>query len=242
MAQPIVNHWDVVKNEQPTPQCLQRVQRDLVEFHADPPPGVFVFPEENDMSILHAIVVGPWGTPLEGGLFRLQLKCPPDYPMRPPRVRFLTGAGKVVFNWHIFGEYICLSLLGTAPDGPSWSSALSIGSLLVSIQSFLADGAMESMRHNSIKVAVCETLEDCLQETSEPPMPPALTKKTLKYFADNYANYENAVKAQISSWGILSWIFGVASGGYEPLLKRLRDIKKRIDEKNATATGEQNEE
>ncbi|XP_065282132.1 ubiquitin-conjugating enzyme E2 Z-like [Dermacentor albipictus] len=236
------NYWDAVKNEQPTPQCLQRVQRDLVEFHADPPPGVFVVPEESDMSVLHAIVVGPWGTPLEGGLFRLQLKCPPDYPMRPPRVRFLTGAGKVSFNSHIYGEHICLSLLGTAPDGPSWSAALSIGSLLVSIQSFLADGAMESMRHHAIRVAVCDTLEDCLQERTEPPTPPALTQKVLKYFAENYAKYEDAVQAQINSWRVLSWIMGVAYGSYEPLLKRLRDIKKRIDEKNVTANGLQDKE
>ncbi|XP_050025424.1 ubiquitin-conjugating enzyme E2 Z-like [Dermacentor andersoni] len=242
MARPTQNYLDNVKKEEPTPQCLQRVQRDLVEFHADPPQGVFVVPEDSDMSVLHAIVVGPWGTPLEGGLFHLQLKCPPDYPMRPPRVRFLTGAGKVSFNSHIRGEHICLSLLGTAPNGPSWSSALSIGSLLVSIQSFLADGAMEIMRHNAIRVAVCDTLEVCLQETSEPPMPPALTQKVLKYFAENYAKYEDAVQAQINSWGVFSLILGVAYGSYEPLLKRLRDIKKKIDEKNVTATGQQNNE
>ncbi|XP_050025423.1 ubiquitin-conjugating enzyme E2 Z-like [Dermacentor andersoni] len=236
------NYWDAVQNEQLTPQCLQRVQRDLVEFHADPPQGVFVVPEDSDMSVLHAIVLGPWGTPLEGGLFHQQLKCPPDYPMRPPRVRFLTGAGKVSFNSHIRGEHICLSLLGTAPNGPSWSAALSIGSLLVSIQSFLADGAMESMRHDAIKVAVCDTIEDCLQERTEPPTQPALTQKVLKYFADNYAKYEDRNQAQISSWGILSWIMGVAYGSYEPLLKRLRDIKKRIDEKDVTANGLQNKE
>ncbi|XP_075539693.1 ubiquitin-conjugating enzyme E2 Z-like [Dermacentor variabilis] len=162
--------------------------------------------------------------------------------MRPPRVRFLTGAGKVSFNSHIRGEHICPSLLGTAPNGPSWSSALSIGSLLVSIQSSLADGAMEIMRHNAIRVAVCDTLEDCLREASESPMPPGLTQKVLKYFAENYAKYEDAVQAQVSSWGVLSCSLGVAYGRYEPLLKRLRDIKKRIDEKNVTANGLQNKE
>ncbi|KAH7960407.1 hypothetical protein HPB49_019226 [Dermacentor silvarum] len=200
--------WDTAKDGQPTPWCLHRLQRDLMELHADPPPGVFVAPEENDMSTLHAVIVGPWGTPLEGGLFRLQLKCPPDYPMVPPLALFMTGEGDVSFSSHIYGESICLSILCTAP-GPSWSPALTVGSLLVSIQSLMTDGAEESVRHDTIRVAVCGTLEDCLQEsTASPTMPSALSKQVLKYFAENYAKYEDAVQAQISSGGLLSWLTG----------------------------------
>lgn len=66
------------KTEQPTPQCLQKIQRDLAELHADPPPGVFVAPVENDITVLHAIIVGAWDPPLEGGFFHLTLTCPPD--------------------------------------------------------------------------------------------------------------------------------------------------------------------
>ncbi|KAL1438908.1 hypothetical protein MTO96_047643 [Rhipicephalus appendiculatus] len=114
--------------DQPTPQCLQRIQHDLAELHGDPPPGVFVSPAENDMTLLHAIIVGSWGTPLEGGFFHLVLKFPSDYPSRPPHVRFLTGVGKASFNSHIYGEAMCLSVLGTAP-GPSWNPEMNIGSL-----------------------------------------------------------------------------------------------------------------
>ncbi|KAL1438907.1 hypothetical protein MTO96_047642 [Rhipicephalus appendiculatus] len=66
-------------------------------------------------------------------------------------------------------------------------------------------------------------------------MPPALSKQVLKYFADNYAKYEDAVKAQIGSPGVLSWFKNIMIGDYEPLLERLRDIKKKIDDQNATA-------
>ncbi|KAH7961640.1 hypothetical protein HPB52_010980 [Rhipicephalus sanguineus] len=230
---------DAYKSE-PSPQCLQRVQRDLAELHADPPPGVVVAPEENDITMLHAVIVGSWDTLLEGGLFHVVLKCPRDYPMRPPHACFLTGVQKgVSFNGHIHGWRICLSTLGTAP-GPSWSPAQTIGSLLVSIQSLLADGAAERMRRNTISVAVCDTLEGCLEEPpASDAMPPPLKKQVLKYFVDNYAKYEDSVKARIgSSSGIFSWLTG--NSDYEPLLQRLRDIKKKVDEKKA-ADGEQND-
>nr|XP_050025426.2 ubiquitin-conjugating enzyme E2 Z-like [Dermacentor andersoni] len=231
--------WDTTKDGEPTPWCLYRLQRELAELHADPPPGVYVAPEENDMTTLHAVIVGPWGTPLEGGLFHLQLRYPPDYPMVPPIARFMTDEDNVSFSSHVNGGSICLSLLCTAP-GPSWSPALTISSLLVSIQSLMTDDAEESARHDTVRVAVCGTLEDCLQETS-PTMPPALSKQVLKYFAENYTRYEDAVEAQISSGKVLSWIMGNGKD-YEPLLKRLRDIKKRVDERNRTADGQQNGE
>ncbi|KAH8009082.1 hypothetical protein HPB51_010272 [Rhipicephalus microplus] len=66
------------KAEQPTQPCLQTIHRDLAELQADPSPGVFVAPEENDMTVVHAVIIGSWDTPLEGGLFHLVLKCPHD--------------------------------------------------------------------------------------------------------------------------------------------------------------------
>ncbi|KAL1443954.1 hypothetical protein MTO96_030112 [Rhipicephalus appendiculatus] len=181
MANLLQGFLNKYKAEQPTPQCLQRIQRDLAELNADPPPGVFVAPEENDMSVLHAVIVGSWDTPLEGGLFHMVLKCPRDYPMKPPHVFFLTGAQeRVSFNGHIGG--------GT------------MGSLLVSLQSFLSDGAAERMRRNTISIAICDTLEGCLKEPpASDAMPPPLKKQVLKYFDDNYAKYEDSVKARIAS-------------------------------------------
>ncbi|KAL1443955.1 hypothetical protein MTO96_030113 [Rhipicephalus appendiculatus] len=212
MASVLQRFLDRYKAEQPTPQCLQRIQRDLAELHADPASGVFAAPEENDMTVLHAVIVGSWDSPLEGGLFHLVLKCPRDYPMRPPHACFLTGVQK-----------------GT------------IGSLLVSILSLMSDGAAERMRHNTVSIAICDTLEGCLKEPpASDAMPPPLKKKVLKYFVDNYAKYEDSVKARIgSSSGIFSWLTG--NSGYEPLLQRLRDIKKKIDEK-MEADGQQNNE
>ncbi|KAH6938486.1 hypothetical protein HPB50_010005 [Hyalomma asiaticum] len=103
---------DKLTKEEPTPQYLQRVQGDLEELHAGPPPG---------------------------SLFHWLLECRNDYPMRLPTMFFFTGAGEVAsFKSHIRKGNICLSTLGTAP-GPSWSPAVNMRSLPVSIQSFLSD-------------------------------------------------------------------------------------------------------
>ncbi|KAH8009083.1 hypothetical protein HPB51_010273 [Rhipicephalus microplus] len=237
MATVLQRFLDMYKAEQPTPQCVQRIQRDLAELHSDPASCVFAAPEENDITVMHAVIVGSWDSPLEGGLFHLVLKCPPDYPIRPPHAFFLTGAQSgVSFNSHIYGGRICLDTLGLA-----WSPAQTVGSLLVSILSLLSDGAEERMRHNTLSIAICDTLEGCLKVP--PPsdaMPPPLKKQALKYFVDNYAKYEDSVKAQIgSSSGIFSWITGKSD--YESLLQRLRDIKKKVDEKKE-ADGQQNNE
>lgn len=36
------------------------------------------------------LVTGPDSSPFEGGIFKLELFLPEEYPMAPPKVRFLT--------------------------------------------------------------------------------------------------------------------------------------------------------
>lgn len=156
----------------------------------------------------------------------------------------MTGVGRASFNSHIHSEAICLSLLGTTP-GPSWSPALSIGSLLVSVQSFLTEGAWENMRRNAISIAICDTLVACLEEApASPLMPQALAKKVVEYVTDNYAKYEDSVRAQIhTTSGAFAWVMKAMLGEIETLLGRLRDIKKRIDGRNGKAVAaSQNEQ
>ncbi|KAH9375391.1 hypothetical protein HPB48_017181 [Haemaphysalis longicornis] len=63
---------------------------------------------------IHALIVGPRSTPYEGGLFHFLLKCPPDYPIRPPRVRLMTtDGGAVRFGPNLYADgKVCLSILG----------------------------------------------------------------------------------------------------------------------------------
>jgi ubiquitin-protein ligase len=52
--------------------------------------GVIATPYEDNMRYFNVAIAGPIGTSYEGGLFRLELFLPAEYPMCPPKVRFLT--------------------------------------------------------------------------------------------------------------------------------------------------------
>lgn len=72
------------------------------------------------------------------GFFLFKMEFPNDFPYSPPRVTFLTTAGGVVrFNPNLYAcGRVCLSILGTW-NGPGWTSAQTIGSVLLSIHSLL---------------------------------------------------------------------------------------------------------
>ncbi|XP_077564502.1 ubiquitin-conjugating enzyme E2 Z-like [Haemaphysalis longicornis] len=88
--------------------------RDIKDLHEQPPPGVFAVPEEQNITKIHGLVVGPSDTPYEGGFFHFLVRCPPDYPIAPPRVRLLTtDGGRVRFHPHLHANgRVCLSMLG----------------------------------------------------------------------------------------------------------------------------------
>lgn len=53
-------------------------------------PGISANPDPNNCRYFHIMLTGPAGTCYEGGLYRLELFLPEQYPMEPPKVRFLT--------------------------------------------------------------------------------------------------------------------------------------------------------
>ncbi|KAJ7389804.1 ubiquitin-conjugating enzyme E2 Ze, partial [Desmophyllum pertusum] len=94
--------WDPVHSkdwdkENVTPQCILRIKRDIMSIYNEPPPGMCIVPDKEDMTKIHALITGPFDTPYEGGFFYFMIRCPPDYPIRPPRVKVnddRRGAGK----------------------------------------------------------------------------------------------------------------------------------------------------
>ena len=122
----------------PSRACLKRIKGDLKRLYREPLHGICVTFDQSDITRIHALVTGPEGTPYEGGLFHFFLRCPPDYPNSPPRVKLLTtGGGRVRFNPNLYASgKVCLSILGTW-SGPGWSPAQWIGSVLLSVQTLL---------------------------------------------------------------------------------------------------------
>ncbi|XP_056247640.1 uncharacterized protein LOC130178985 isoform X2 [Seriola aureovittata] len=69
----------------------KRVLEELKSLHCDPHPFFRVFPSESDFMFWRILMQGPPDTPYGKGVFELYCQFGPDYPVKPPLVRFVTG-------------------------------------------------------------------------------------------------------------------------------------------------------
>merc|ERR1712084_95230 len=78
-----------------------------------------------------ATIIGPVGSPYEGGVFNLNVSFPADYPFKPPKVQFTTK----IYHCNVNNNgSICLDILQS-----QWSPALTISKVLLSVCSLLTD-------------------------------------------------------------------------------------------------------
>ena len=118
-----------------SPASKARLMREMSLLSKDPPPGVAAYTPDSDITKIRAQLTGPEGSPFEGGIFLLTVNITGRYPFEPPRCRFLTP----LYHPNIdSGGRICLDTLKSPPAG-SWSPAVSLPSLLLSIRSLMAE-------------------------------------------------------------------------------------------------------
>jgi ubiquitin-conjugating enzyme E2 D/E len=109
----------------------RRIKREYEEFMKDAPENCSAGPKGDNLYIWDALLLGPSDSPYAGGMFKLSINFPLDYPFKPPKVVFLT---KIYHpNIHSNGS-ICLDILKDM-----WSPALTISKTLLSISSLLTD-------------------------------------------------------------------------------------------------------
>jgi ubiquitin-conjugating enzyme E2 G2 len=78
----------------------KRLFKEYKALSSDPPEGLTAGPvSEDDMFVWEALIQGPEGTPFEGGIFPAELRFPKDYPLAPPKMKF------VVDVWHPNGTF-----------------------------------------------------------------------------------------------------------------------------------------
>ncbi len=125
------------------PATKARLLREISLLHKDPPPGIAAYApssdssgnQSNNLTTLRAQITGPASSPFSSGIFLIAIQIPPRYPFEPPRCRFLTP----IYHPNIdSGGRICLDTLKSPPAG-SWSPAVSLSSLLLSIRALMAD-------------------------------------------------------------------------------------------------------
>uniref|UniRef100_A0A914ZD28 UBC core domain-containing protein n=1 Tax=Panagrolaimus superbus TaxID=310955 RepID=A0A914ZD28_9BILA len=96
----------------------RRILKETQRLMEDPVPGISAVPDDGNARYFHVVIAGPDGSPFQGGVFKLELFLPEEYPMAPPKDKL----GR-----------ICLDILKD-----KWSPALQIRTVLLSIQALLS--------------------------------------------------------------------------------------------------------
>ena len=102
-------------------------------FAEDPPWGIYGRPREDNILLWDAVICGPFDTPFDGGKFKLTIQFSEDHPYKPPAIKFVSK----MFHPNIFEKDGTLNL--DILSIRNWTPALTVSSLLISIQSLLDD-------------------------------------------------------------------------------------------------------
>mmetsp|Transcript_21813 Transcript_21813/g.33545 ORF Transcript_21813/g.33545 Transcript_21813/m.33545 type:complete len:152 (+) Transcript_21813:46-501(+) len=108
----------------------RRIIKETQRLEQEPVTGITAKPYEDNLRYFNVVIAGPKDSCFENGFFKLELFLPADYPMAPPKVRFLSK----IFHPNVdkLGR-ICLDILKD-----KWSPALQIRTVLLSIQALLS--------------------------------------------------------------------------------------------------------
>jgi ubiquitin-conjugating enzyme E2 T len=117
------------------PPAKNRITRELSQLSTDPPPGISCYAPEDNLTYLHSTITGPPDSPFESGIFLIAINIPNRYPFEPPKCRFVTPIHHP--NIDSAGR-ICLDTLKSPPGG-SWSPAVSLPSLLLSLRALMGE-------------------------------------------------------------------------------------------------------
>lgn len=109
----------------------RRIQKEHEDLQKDAPENCSAGPRGDNLYIWDAMIMGPSDSPFSGGMFKLEIHFPVNYPFKPPKVVFLTK----IYHPNINSNgSICLDILKD-----QWSPALTINKVLLSICSLLTD-------------------------------------------------------------------------------------------------------
>ena len=134
----------------------KRIAKELQQFCKNEN-NIYLVAENDQLSDLRALLIGPDDTPFEGAFFYFSIN-PESYPHCPPKVTFLTPySDKCRMHPNLYAEgKVCLSILGTWGKF-EWSPLLTFEKILLTIQGLLDnhplshEPSFEMMQQNDIK-------------------------------------------------------------------------------------------
>ncbi|KIY69582.1 ubiquitin-conjugating enzyme [Cylindrobasidium torrendii FP15055 ss-10] len=128
----------------PTPSNTLLLRRQLTELTKRPVEGFSAgLVDDDNLYEWEIMIIGPPDTLYEGGFFKARLTFPPEYPIMPPKLRFITQM------WHpnIYADgNVCISILhapgedqyGYEDAGERWMPVHTVESILISVISMLS--------------------------------------------------------------------------------------------------------
>ncbi|KAK9315057.1 ubiquitin-conjugating enzyme/RWD-like protein [Lipomyces starkeyi] len=123
--------------------CLNRLQEERKQWRKDHPFGFYAKPNKSsdgglDLMNWSVGVPGKPNTIWAGGLYKLTIQFPEEYPTKPPKCKFAPNF------WHpnVYPSgTVCLSILN---EDEGWKPAITIKQILLGIQNLLDDPNPES--------------------------------------------------------------------------------------------------
>ncbi|KAJ2610962.1 E2 ubiquitin-protein ligase peroxin 4 [Coemansia sp. RSA 1365] len=130
-------HPSISTNSTSTPlmsSIFRRLLKELQDICKAQSDEILSLEPVNDEDLLrwHAVLRGPRETPYQGGLFRLRIDVPEEYPIKPPSLVFTTPVCHP--NVHFETGEICLDILKS-----QWSPAWTLSSTCLAVHVLLAN-------------------------------------------------------------------------------------------------------
>ncbi|XP_075690667.1 ubiquitin-conjugating enzyme E2 G1-like isoform X1 [Rhinoderma darwinii] len=131
-------------------QSVLLLRKQLAELNKNPVEGFSAgLIDDNDIYKWEVLLIGPQDTLFEGGFFKVHLTFPVDYPLRPPKMKFITEI------WHpnvAKNGDVCISILhepgedkfGYEKPEERWLPIHTVETIMISVISMLADPNSDS--------------------------------------------------------------------------------------------------
>lgn len=130
--------------------ALKRLMAEHRQLMKNPPEGIVAGPKSDDNYFeWEANILGPPDTCFEYGVFKASLTFPKDYPMSPPKMKFVSD----ICHPNVYADgRVCISILHPPGDDPMgyesaterWSPVQNVEKILLSVMSMLAEPNCES--------------------------------------------------------------------------------------------------
>ena len=92
--------------------CIKRIILDIKDLTKSPIENIYYVPDEDNILIGYALIIGPSNTPYEHGNFLFEFNFSEKYPYKPPKVIYKSNDGVTRFNPNLYRSgKVCLSIL-----------------------------------------------------------------------------------------------------------------------------------